>query len=162
MFGFNRGKKVRFSHTNIVSADWKRLSKFYRNVFGCHQVGPVRKLSGDAVSGGTGVPDAIIEGIHLSLPDCEDSGITLEIFQYMEGVNREVAYANSRGITHLAFEVEDLVDICAKVVRNGGWMLGKVVKQNVKGVGVCEFLYVRDPERNIIEIQKWTKPEKRT
>ena len=34
-------------------------------------------------------------------------------------------------------------------------MLGKLVRQEVEGVGVCTFVYVRDPDRNIIEIQMW-------
>lgn len=146
---------IKYSHTNLIASDWKKLARFYTEVFGCEQVGPVRRLSGVAVSGGTGVENARIEGVHLRFPGFASDGPTLEIFQYQESRERETAYANSRGLTHLAFEVTDMDETCSKVIREGGWMLGKLVSQIVEGVGTCTFVYVRDPDRNIIEIQMW-------
>ncbi|KAE9647205.1 VOC family protein [Pseudomonas sp. PB106] len=146
---------VKYSHTNLIASDWKKLAKFYSEVFGCEQVGPVRSLSGLGVSGGTGVQNARLEGVHLRFPGFGPEGPTLEIFQYQETLERETAYANSKGLTHIAFEVTNMDEICAKVIRQGGWMLGKLVRQEVEGVGVCTFVYVRDPDRNIIEIQMW-------
>jgi catechol 2,3-dioxygenase-like lactoylglutathione lyase family enzyme len=93
--------------------------------------------------------------VHLRLPGYGAEGPTLEIFQYIEIKDREVSHANSKGLTHIAFEVSDLNEVCSKVIREGGWMLGKLVSQIVEGVGVCTFVYVRDPDRNIIEIQAW-------
>lgn len=91
----------------------------------------------------------------MRFPGFGPEGPTLEIFQYQETLERETAYANSKGLTHIAFEVTNMDEICAKVIREGGWMLGKLVRQEVEGVGVCTFVYVRDPDRNIIEIQMW-------
>ncbi|MGV8890083.1 MAG: VOC family protein [Pseudomonas sp.] len=146
---------VKYTHTNLIASDWKKIARFYSDVFGCEQVGPVRYLSGVNVSGGTGVENAQLEGVHLQLPGYGPEGPTLEIFQYIENREREVAYANSKGLTHLAFEVSNIDDTCSKVIRAGGWMLGKLVSQVIDGVGVCTFVYVRDPDRNIIEVQMW-------
>ncbi len=146
---------VKYSHINIIASNWRNLARFYTDVFGCEQVGPIRSLSGASVSGGTGVENAQLEGVHLKLPGYGPEGPTLEIFQYMENRGREITYANSKGLTHLAFEVSNMDDTCSKVIRGGGWMLGKLVSQVIDGVGVCTFVYVRDPDRNIIEIQMW-------
>lgn len=146
---------IKYSHTNLVTPNWRRLASFYKQVFGCEQIGPKRFLSGKRLSEGTSVESAQIEGVHLKLPGYGAEGPTLEIFQYLEIKEREISSANSKGLTHIAFEVSDLNEVCSKVIRGGGWMLGKLVSQIVEGVGVCTFVYVRDPDRNIIEIQAW-------
>ncbi|WP_338523024.1 VOC family protein [Pseudomonas batumici] len=148
---------VKYSHTNLIATDWKRLAKFYCDVFGCVQVGPRRTLSGDKLSDGTGVENAQLEGVHLRLPGFGNQGPTLEIFQYLNNRDREAAHANSKGLTHIAFEVSNIDDICSKIIQGGGWMLGKLVDYEIEGVGTCTFIYVRDPDRNIIEIQAWNK-----
>ncbi|MEA9977280.1 MULTISPECIES: VOC family protein [unclassified Pseudomonas] len=146
---------IKYSHTNLITTNWRRLSKFYTDVFGCVQTGPMRSLSGRHVEDGTNVREPVIEGVHLLLPGYEADGPTLEIFQYGSVEDHVEKSANSKGYTHIAFEVSDMSEVCAKVVRGGGWMLGKLSRQPVKGVGICTFIYVRDPDRNIIEIQSW-------
>ena len=147
--------KVKYSHTNLVTSDWKKAAKFYIEVFGCIPVGPVRRLSGQSVADGTGLNEPEIEGIHLRLPGFEEDGPTLEIFQYHETNEVPEKSANSCGFTHVAFEVSVLGSVCAKVVSSGGSLLGRLAKQSVDQVGTCTFVYVRDPDRNIIEVQKW-------
>lgn len=39
----------------------------------------------------------------------------------------------------------------------GGQTLGKVTEKSVDGVGKLKFVYLRDPEGNIIEIQSWNR-----
>lgn len=146
---------VKYSHTNLITSDWKKTSKFYMDVFGCVPCGPIRQLSGKAVEDGTDVASANIEGIHLLLPGYGEDGPTLEIFQYRNMLAQPETRANSKGYTHIAFEVSNLDNTCQKVVKAGGWILGKLARQPVEGVGVCTFVYARDPERNIIEIQSW-------
>jgi lactoylglutathione lyase len=41
------------------------------------------------------------------------------------------------------------------VKENGGSEVGKVVAKKIKDVGKLEVVYAKDPEGNIIEIQKW-------
>mgnify|MGYP004711043221 CR=1 FL=1 len=147
--------EVKYAHTNLVTRDWKKSAKFYIEVFGCIPIGPVRRLSGQSVAKGTGLIDPEIEGIHLRLPGFEEDGPTLEVFQYAEADEQPEKVANSNGFTHIAFEVSNLEAVCAKVVSAGGSMLGTLAKQSVVPLGVCTFAYVRDPDRNIIEIQRW-------
>lgn len=150
--------KVKYSHTNLIATDWKKIAKFYVDVFGCVPVGPVRRLSGQSVADGTGLIEPDIEGVHLRLPGYAEGGPTLEVFQYRHFQDVPEKFANSRGFTHIAFEVSDLEAVCAKVISAGGWLLGSLARQPVEGVGICTFVYVRDPDRNIIEVQCWEAP----
>ncbi len=78
---------IRYTHTNIVSNDWKKLVKFYTEVFECSPVPPERNFSGKWLDEGTGVNNASLQGMHLRLHGFDDNGPTLEIYQY-ENIER--------------------------------------------------------------------------
>lgn len=142
-----------FTHINLVARDWKRLAAFYQDLFGCEPVPPERDLSGPWLEAGTGVPGAHLRGIHLRLPGA--GGPTLEIFQYDSSPDARPPQANDPGFTHIAFRVEDLEAALAAVLMAGGTRVGALVSREVPGVGTLTFAYVRDPEGNIVELQRW-------
>ncbi len=146
---------MRYAHTNIAARDWKKLSSFYMNVFGCTVKPPERKLSGDWLDRATGLSNAELEGVHLILPGYGDHGPTLEIFTYKVIHETEPMMANHTGFTHIAFEVEDVEQTFKTAMENGGQSLGKLTEKEVAGVGLLRFVYFRDPEGNIVEIQSW-------
>ena len=146
---------MRFAHTNIISQDWKALSEFYCNVFGCEVVLPLRKQEGKWLEKGTGVPNARLEGVHLKLPGFEKNGPTLEIYQYGVVHEQVPIKANRRGFGHIAFEVEYIEEVLTNVISNGGSREGELTRRNIEGVGELSFIYVRDPEGNLIELQMW-------
>lgn len=148
---------MRYAHTNIAAKDWKKLSDFYINVFDCSVKPPVRKLSGDWLDQATGLSKAELEGVHLLLPGHGDNGPTLEIFSYKDMREPELVMANYTGFTHIAFEVDDVEQTFNAAMKNGGQSLGKVTEKAVEGVGFLNFVYFRDPEGNIVEIQSWKK-----
>ena len=148
---------MRFAHTNIVAKNWESLSDFYIKVFHCKIKPPKRKLSGIWLDQATGLKEAILEGVHLLLPGHGDDGPTLEIFTYEDRHDCDPIMANYSGITHIAFEVDDVDRTLAEAIRSGGQCLGKVTEKTVDGVGDLKFVYFRDPEGNIIEIQSWKK-----
>lgn len=148
---------MRYAHTNIIARDWKSLSQFYIDVFGCSIRPPERDLSGGWVDSGTGVNNARIRGVHLNLPGYDAGGPTLEIFSYSEMLEREPAMANSIGFAHIAFEVDAVQDTWKAAMAKGGSPLGKVTEKEVPGVGTLTFVYFRDPEGNIVEILSWQK-----
>ena len=146
---------MRFAHTNIVASDWKRLAEFYSTVFGCAPVPPSRDMAGKWLDGGTGLINARLRGVHLRLPGHGANGPTLEIFQYDDSGKSGQRAANDCGFTHIAFEVDD-VGACAQLVlANGGQKLGEVVETKVEEAGQLTFVYMRDPEGNILELQHW-------
>ena len=150
-----RGAK--FVHTNIVARDWKRLALFYEKVFGCQPMPPQRNLSGKWLDKATGIHNAHIQGIHLRLPGYEEGGPTLEIFQYNPQRSKKETAINRPGIAHLAFSVEDVAAARAEVIREGGREIGEGVSVDIPGAGSIHFIYVTDPEGNIIELQRWER-----
>lgn len=146
---------MRYAHTNIAAKDFKTLSQFYMDVFDCKIKPPERNLSGDWLDRATGLTSARLQGVHLVLPGHGEKGPTLEIFTYETMIMQDPIMANYTGFTHLAFEVEDVEKTFEKALEKGGTSLGKVTQKEVEGVGLLTFVYFRDPEGNIIEIQSW-------
>ena len=91
------------------------------------------------------------------LPGYGAYGPTLEIFSYKDTRECEPVMANYTGLTHIAFEVEDVEKKFQEALKNGAAKLGEVTEKIVDGIGVLKFVYLRDPEGNIIEIQSWEK-----
>lgn len=147
--------RAKYKHINIIARDWQKLAGFYEQVFGCVWIPPERHLSGKWLEKGTGVTDARFSGVHLRLPGYEDGGPTLEIFQYSENKPKLPPAANREGFCHLAFEVDDVESATEAVLKNGGRPIGKSVSAEVPGVGKLTFVYLADPEGNIIELQAW-------
>ena len=149
--------KTKFVHTNIISDNWERLAQFYEKVFGCTRILPERDMSGKWIEDGTGVLNAHIKGAHLRLPGYGESGPTLEIFQYNKNFNADKTHINQPGFTHIAFLVDDVESALKEVLSAGGGQLGKVVSKEFPELGLLTFVYAKDPEGNIIELQNWKK-----
>jgi predicted enzyme related to lactoylglutathione lyase len=152
---------MKYQHTNIISKDWRALVRFYEEVFECVPISPERHYSGKWLAEGTGVPGAELSGVHLRLPGWDESGPTLEIFQYGRNEPRPgPAAANREGFGHLAFEVDDVAEALHAVIAHGGSAIGSVVSREVEGVGRLTFVYAVDPEGNILELQSWEQTGK--
>jgi predicted enzyme related to lactoylglutathione lyase len=148
--------KVAFTHTNIVAKNWKRLANFYVEVFRCRPKPPERDLSGEWLDRLTSIDDVHIRGIHLLLPGFEADGPTLEIFEYnKKDGERPVNRINTCGFGHVAFAVDDVDECLNRLLEHGGTTVGETVRGSVPGVGPIHLVYAKDPEGNIIEIQKW-------
>jgi len=145
-----------FGHINIISKEWRRLSKFYQTVFACIPVPPIRKQSGPELENGTGVQGAEIEGEHLRLPGLGEDGPTLEIYSFRKPLERPQPVPNRMGFGHIAFQVPSVADSLAQVLAEGGSAHGTIVSLPVPGKGIVTFVYAADPEGNIIELQSWS------
>ena len=145
---------MKYTHTNLVARDWRRLTDFYIKVFGCTPVPPERDLSGEWLDKAAAMHGAHIRGVHLRLPGHRDAGPTLEVFQYDEETEAETPAPNRPGYGHIAFAVDDVEATKEAVISMGGESVGEVVNVELPGVGRLEFAYMRDPEGNVIEIQK--------
>jgi len=147
--------KAKYKHTNIVAKDWRKLAGFYQRVFGCEPVPPERTAGDEWVERCTGVSGAEIRGVHLRLPGYGDDGPTLEIFQYNKVEQRPATAINRPGLAHLAFEVDDVEAARDEVIAAGGKCVGELVTVEIRDAGTITFIYMTDPEGNIIELQKW-------
>jgi catechol 2,3-dioxygenase-like lactoylglutathione lyase family enzyme len=146
---------MKFAHINLIANDWKKLSQFYIDVFGCEAVYPERNLSGEWIDKLTGIQNSEIKGIHLKLSGYED-GPTLEVFQYKPALQRKNdPLVNHQGFGHIAFMVEDIPEIISSILDKGGSKYGELVQKKVPQVGLLTAIYMKDIEGNIIELQNW-------
>ena len=147
---------AKYSHTNLIAEDWKALSNFYQQVFGCIPVPPERDYQGEKLDAGSGVSGAHLRGVHLRLPGYGDNGPTLEIFNYNILESRGKTAANRLGYGHIAFGVEDVEAAQKAVLEAGGRAVGEIVTLQVSTGAKVKWCYVTDPEGNIIELQTWS------
>ena len=148
--------RAKYVHTNVIARDWKRLVRFYSEVFGCKPHGPERDMSGAWLDSLTSLRNGHLTGVHLRLPGCGDDGPTLEIFSYDQLIEGRLPAANQRGFAHIAFAVDDVDEALQAVIAAGGGAVGKIATTEVGDIGVLRVVYGRDPEGNIVELQKWS------
>lgn len=149
---------IRYVHTNLIAKDWKKLAKFYIDVFGCKPVGPERDLSGEWIELLTEIRNVGVRGVHLLLPGYGENGPTLEIFQYTPESPRDCPTRISRpGFGHIAFLVDDVDRVLSMIIAHGGKQFGEVVKKDYPELGLLTVAYAKDLEGNFVEIQNWMK-----
>jgi predicted enzyme related to lactoylglutathione lyase len=148
--------RVKYVHTNLIARDWRRLARFYQDVFGCVPVPPERNLGGAEIDAGTGIRNAHVRGMHLRLPGADADGPTLEIFEYAERGPETPHEVNQFGFAHIAFAVGSVHDARASVLSHGGSPVGEIVTTTISPTTRVTWCYVRDPEGNIVELQTRT------
>jgi len=147
---------AKYVHTNLVAEDWRRLARFYQEVFGCVVAGPERDYQGPTLEAATGVAGAHLTGAHLRLPGYGKEGPTLEIFSYTPRKKRAPMAINRPGHGHIAFRVEDVARAREAILAAGGAEVGAVVTLRLSNGAQVTWCYVTDPEGNVIELQKWS------
>jgi catechol 2,3-dioxygenase-like lactoylglutathione lyase family enzyme len=146
---------IKYAHTNIITDDWRRLAEFYITVFGCKPLYPERDLKGEWLDRATTIKGSHLKGIHLRLPGYDEALPTLEIFQYDSNENGSSILPNRKGFGHIAFRVDDVPKVLNNVLEHGGSRFGELVETEVQNVGTLTFVYARDIDGNIIELQHW-------
>lgn len=148
----------RYVHTNIIAKDWKKLSQFYQQVLHCRPLpGGKRDLQGEWLDKLTGTPSVQIEGEHLILPGYDGEYPTLEIFSYSHEGDSNTKMINNLGFAHLAFEVDDVAETLKEIIAAGGGLVGEPAEAVYPGGVKGKFVYAKDIEGNIIELQSWSK-----
>jgi catechol 2,3-dioxygenase-like lactoylglutathione lyase family enzyme len=150
------GMATSFGHVNLVARDWRALAAFYEEVFGCEPTGAERDIAGDWVDRATALRGARITGRHYRLPGGGPDGPTLEIFSYDAPQDQTRPTADRLGFGHIAFRVDDVAATLERVLAAGGERLGEIAHADVAGERHLEVVYARDPENNIVELQRWS------
>ena len=146
---------ARYVHTNLIAQDWRRLARFYEDVFGCKPVPPEREFSGTELEKGTGIPGSRLRGVHLRLPGVGNHGPTLEIFEYEPAPAATSKAVNRQGYGHIAFAVEDVEAARRQVLEAGGSALGEISQLETSDGQTVTWCYLADPEGNAVELQHW-------
>src|SRR5437879_12536098 len=112
--------RAKYVHTNVVARDWKRLVRFYSEVFGCKPHCPERDMSGAWLDSVTSLRNAHLTGVHLRLPGYGEDGPTLEIFGYDELVDRGMPAANQCGFAPIDVAVDGVDQAREALIADGG------------------------------------------
>jgi catechol 2,3-dioxygenase-like lactoylglutathione lyase family enzyme len=121
-------------------------------------VPPQRDLRGAWLDRLTGVKDAHLEGEHLAMPGHDGGLPTLEIYAYNVTGEASPKSINTPGLAHLAFEVDNVEEALRKALSEGGGQVGETVRADYPNGVKATFVYAKDIEGNIIELQAWEKP----
>lgn len=144
---------ARLGHVNLVARDWKKLARFYQELFGCTPVPPERDYAGPLLESGTGVKGSTLKGMHYRLPGYGADGPTLEIYSYDILVEGSAPAVNRPGFAHLAFIVDSVRKAHAQALAAGARAVGEIVT-TTPGPGIeITWCYLTDPEGNVIELQ---------
>lgn len=150
-------QRARFAHVNIVARDWQRLAQFYENALGCVPLTPERDYRGRDLDRGTGLDGARLQGLHMRLPGFEGNNApTLEIYQYDPAGADPPRSVNRIGFGHICFQVSNVQQARDEILAKGGEAVGEVVTLSPSNQASVTWCYVRDPEGNIIELQRWS------
>lgn len=150
---------LRYVHTNIIARDAKKLIAFYKDVLGCTSMNEQRDLRGAWLDQLTRLEGAHITGEHLLLPGYEKDHPTLEIFSYDAMKDTVPAEINRPGLAHIAFEVDDVEQTLREILRAGGSCVGDTVSTEYPDGSIGVFVYAKDPEGNIVELQSWQRED---
>lgn len=147
---------IKYTHTNINSPDAQKLAAFYMKVFGCTVVPPERDLHGEWFDKVTGMKGARARGMHLLLPGYGAEGPTIEIFTQDLKPDNASCSINGNGFAHMAFAVDDVRRTYELIVQEGGSACGEIVSHYYESKdSTLTFVYAKDPDGNIIEVQRW-------
>jgi catechol 2,3-dioxygenase-like lactoylglutathione lyase family enzyme len=107
-----------------------------------------------------GVDCGSLHVIHVRLPGCEQEdgpygGPTIEIVGMDDVLDSPRPTPRSPGLMHTAFVVDDIRSTFARLLAAGGETLGEIAPIPSGG----EFVYARDPEGNIVELQQERQPQ---
>ena len=117
-----------YTHTNINTPDWKKLSAFYEKVFDMEFVPPLRDLNGEWYHRVTGMDAARVTGCHMRLPGYGENGPTIEFFTWDHPDGTPSNRINGQGMGHLAFAVDDVEAKVRQLLEEGGSVYGETVR----------------------------------
>lgn len=143
---------INFHHAGIVVPDLERAIEFYCDALGYTVLQRIDWNSAevDWPEKVTGVANSAVRGVQLQ----GENGF-LELFEWVRPqATDHPANANSYGITHLAFQVTDIMTVYERFLAAGGTAHGQP-----SPVGKAIAIYCRDPFGNIIELLEIVKED---
>jgi catechol 2,3-dioxygenase-like lactoylglutathione lyase family enzyme len=144
-------------HVNIVAQDIERAARFYSEVLGLKR-GFEKTLEGAWIDKVTGVPGAKALCVFMEAPrgGNEAPKTRLELLQFIApdgAAFPENSCPNTRGIRHIAFNVDDLDALIENLRRWNAQIFSEPVEVpfTVGSLGRKQLFYFYDPEGNLLE-----------
>jgi len=141
----------RIDHVGVVVNDLPAAKAFFLD-FGLEMLGE-GKVEGEWVERIIGLQDVKVEFVMLRTPDGEANIELVKFHTPSDEKGMQRPLANTLGIRHIAFVVEDIEAIVAKLKKNGTELFGEI--QNYENA--YKLCYVRGPEGIILEFAEQIK-----
>lgn len=145
-------------HINIVVSDLERSVKFYTELFGFKVIGKVH-LQGEWIDKVVGLKNVSADVVYIVAPDGEPR---IELLRYNSPAGKTIAEnscANTRGLRHIAFRVDDIHALAKKLKQASVRLFGDAVTvpQSVvkHDAGQKTLLYFTDPDGVILELAEY-------
>lgn len=139
-------KVLKIDHVGIVVNDLAAAKAFFLD-FGLQLQGEGR-VEGEWVENVVGLHDVHVAYAMLGTSDGEAMIELVQFDRPTDEQDRERPLANTVGIRHLAFVVEDLEAVVAKVKKQGAELVGRIENYE-EAYKLC---YIRGPEGIILEL----------
>lgn len=141
---------MRYLHVCINAKDWRKVSQFYQNVFGCVPLKPQRNYTGEWIEKLWGGLEGFhVEGEHVGVPGYYEGfeGPTLEIFTNNLPAEVPGSSITCYGLTHICFEVDNVEETLNKILENGGSIIS-----TFDDPWHVRCVFTKDVEGNVLEI----------
>ena len=144
----------RIDHVNLVVEDLPAMTAFYRDVLGLRVTREV-SIRGDWIEAITGLEGVEADVVYLEA----QSGAPLELISYRSPRRprpEALEVPNTPGIRHVAFHLQDLDEVVARVKASGQGVMSDVQTVPTAQVEFAgrqkRIVYCRDPEGNLLEL----------
>lgn len=145
--------KIAIDHVNIVVTDMERSIAFYSNVLGLKRSFEAL-LEGDWIETVTGLCGL---RAHCVFMETDDARVRLELLQYLAPTGQSLSpnsLPNTCGLRHLAFTVDDIEALVARLREAGALLLSDpvTVPFAVGKMGRKRLCYFHDPDGTLLEV----------
>ena len=143
----------RLRHIAIVVNDLEMMIEFYTQ-FLDFKIKRRYFINGEEFQKGIGIPNASANGAHLSIPNCD---VDLELLEFsgQTSKNTDFLLPDVYGFRHIAFAVNDLSECYNQLKSKGAKFISEPVMIKIpKELAGIQFVYLKDPEGNIIELSQ--------
>ena len=144
-------KVHRIDHVGIIVNDLPAAKAFFLD-FGLEMQGE-GKVEGEWVDRVVGLHDVKVAYVMLRTPDGEANIELVKFYMPSDEKGMQRPLANTLGIRHIAFAVEDIEAVVAKLKKKGAELFGEI--QNYENA--YKLCYVRGPEGIILELAEQIK-----
>ncbi|MFJ6211705.1 VOC family protein [Lysinibacillus sp. NPDC092081] len=144
-------KIQRIDHVGVIVNDLSAAKEFFHD-FGLEVKGEW-DMEGDLMGYAVGLNDVKVACVGLGMPDGQTWIELIKFYTPSDEKDIQQPLANTLGIRHIAFSVEDIEAVVAKLKKKGTEIFSEI-QQYEESYKLC---YVRGPEGIILELAEEIK-----
>jgi catechol 2,3-dioxygenase-like lactoylglutathione lyase family enzyme len=144
-------KIQKIDHVGVIVKDLSAAKEFFLD-FGLEVKGEW-EMEGELMGYAVGLNDVKVACVGLGMPDGQTWIELIKFYSPSDEKDIQQSYANTLGIRHIAFTVEDIEAIVAKLKKKGTKIFSEIQRYEDS----YKLCYVRGPEGIILELAEELK-----